>query len=160
MAFSTSSKFPNPAFNFSTNLWGKQVKFQEVTGLKAEMGFKEVRSGGVNNQVFKIPTVASYGDVTLKKGVFHQGDEKNSSSDLFTHLKKAVHFNSPYSLINKSIGDLRINLFNEEAKIVASWSLVNPSLLSWEIGTLNAQNNELAFETLVFSCSEIKHLLY
>ena len=160
MAFSTSKSFPNPAFLFSASLWGKEVKFNEISGLKAEMGFKEVRSGGNNNHHFKIPTVASYGDVTFKKGIVYFGEDNNNSASLFEHLSSAMHINSQYSLRNTSIDDINISLYNEEGLYVAAWQLVNPALLSWEISTLNAQANEIAFETLVFSCSEIKHDSY
>jgi len=160
MAFTTSTSFPAPAFLFSARLWGKEVKFHEINGLKAEMGFKEVRSGGNNNLHFKIPTVASYGDVTFKKGIIYFGEDNNNSEKLFKHLSDAVHINSQYSLIDSFIGDIEIMLYNEEGLYVCAWQLVNPALLSWEISTLNAQNNEIAFETLVFSCSEIKHSNY
>jgi phage tail-like protein len=156
----SNSNFPNPAFLFSASLWGQEVKFQEISGIKAEMGFKEVRSGGINNQVYKIPTVASYGDVTFKKGIINASEMVSSTADLFKRIKDLLHINAPYSLLNKTIGTIVINLNNEEGKSVCTWALVNPSLLSWEISTFNAQNNELAFETLVFSCSEIISSVY
>ncbi len=158
--FSKSDKFPNPAYLFSASLWGQNIKFHEISGLKAEMGFKEVRSGGSNNQVYKIPTVASYGDVTFKKGIISAGDSLSSTMDLFRKVKELLHINAPYSLLNKSIGNIIINLNNDKGNSVCTWALVNPSLLSWEISTMNAQNNELAFETLVFSCSEIISSVY
>ena len=155
-----SASFPNPAYLFSASMWGQNIDFQEITGLKAEMGFKEVRSGGSNNQVYKIPTVASYGDVTFKKGIIKSSEMVSSTADLFKRIKDLLHINAPYSLLNKSIGSIVIDLNNEQGKSVCTWTLVNPSLLSWEISTFNAQNNELAFETLVFGCSEIISSVY
>ena len=110
----TSNKFPNPAFLFSARLWGQEIKFQEISGITAEMGFKEVRSGGNNNQVFKIPTVASYGDVTFKKGIISQGDSVSSTFSLFKKIKELLHINAPYSLLNKTIGTIQIDLNNDK----------------------------------------------
>ncbi len=155
----SNSNFPVPAFNFTADVWGSKMEFQEISGLKAEMGFKEVRSGGFNNQIYKIPTVASYGDVTFKKGIISKG--KSKSKSFFDVIKSILHINAPHSLISASMSDITVSLYDETQKNkVCTWTLIHPSLLSWEVSTLNAQNNELAFETLVFSCTELKSSLY
>lgn len=160
------AKFPTPGFNFVANLPDiGRCEFQEINGLKGSMEFQEVRSGGYNNLHFKIPTKATYGDITLKRGIFWLVDTESSSNnkDALDKIAKYLYMNDPVAIkfpSKSQLPDISISLNNEAGLYVASWQLVNPSLLSWEISAFNAQNNELAFETLTFSCSEIKYSNY
>jgi phage tail-like protein len=43
--------------------------FSEVSGLQAEIEFEEIREGGVNDYVHKLPKITKYPNITLKRGI-------------------------------------------------------------------------------------------
>lgn len=140
-------KFPVPAFNFKVTIQGGAFLFSEVSGLKVTTEFQEVRSGGLNNMHFKIPTKTTYGEVSMKRGVFIDGDDGSSKE----RFKEIIKLDNPSSIHkNKQFGDITIQLLSEKKTVVYNWILTNPVLVSWEFPTMNASANEVAFETLVF----------
>jgi phage tail-like protein len=81
---------PMSVFNFyltlidSSNLLGTLISaalnyavagFTECTGLEATMEVMAYKEGGVNDYVRKFPTRASFGNITLKRGVISLSDE-------------------------------------------------------------------------------------
>lgn len=144
------AKFPIPAFNFRVTIEGMSMECSEVTGLKGTMEYQEVRSGTQSNYHFKIPTKMTYGDITFKRGVIRE-----ASKQFFSLTKSKSNFNNriPFA---KQWSDITIELLSEAEKIVCSWTLINPYILSWEFSNLNASSNELMFETLTFNCIEIQ----
>ena len=48
--------------------------FSEVSGLQAETEVEEVREGGVNDYVYKLPKGTKYQNLTLKKGMTISND--------------------------------------------------------------------------------------
>ena len=43
--------------------------FSEVSGLQAEIEFDEIKEGGVNDYVHKLPKITKYPNITLKRGI-------------------------------------------------------------------------------------------
>lgn len=64
------SVWPLPKFQFSVNMNGQLVSFQEVTGLDIEAQIIEYRSGDSKASTIKMPGMRKFGNVTLKKGIF------------------------------------------------------------------------------------------
>ena len=50
---------------------GDDNKFQEVSGLNAEVTTEEIREGGENNFSYRLPTGTKYGNLVLKRGYFN-----------------------------------------------------------------------------------------
>lgn len=153
-----ASTFPIPAFNFKVEIEGDSFLFSEVNGLKITTEFQEVRSGGLNNMHFKIPTKLTFGEVTMKRGIFsNQADKDKSSKDLFDALKKRIDLDQPKIFTGTQFKDINITLVTDAMDAnVCKWTLLNPALVSWELSSLAASNNDIAFETLVFQCSGMK----
>ena len=76
--------WPLPKFKFSVD-WGNiqsDIAFQEVSGLEAETQIIEYRgSNSPEYSTVKMPGIAKYGNVTMKRGIF-TNDKKKSSSQL------------------------------------------------------------------------------
>ena len=49
-------------------------RFQEVTGLSAEVSTEEFREGGLNEYAHRMPTGAKYGNLVLKRGFVDSTD--------------------------------------------------------------------------------------
>ncbi|NOS94068.1 MAG: phage tail protein, partial [Cyclobacteriaceae bacterium] len=70
---SQGAPWPMPKFRFSVD-WGNvqtNISFQEVSGLDAETQIIEYRDS--NSPIFstvKMPGIAKYGNVTMKRGIF------------------------------------------------------------------------------------------
>ncbi len=61
---------PYLSFRFLVEIQGLVVGgFSEVSGIQAETEFEEVREGGVNDHVHKLPKITKYSNLTLKRGV-------------------------------------------------------------------------------------------
>jgi len=148
------AKFPIPSFNFSVKIEGSDIECSEVTGLKGSVEFHEVRSGTHNNLLFKIPTKVTYGDVTFKKGVIREDNRQ-----LLDKIKAKMDMNSPYGF-KTQWDDISIVLKDEGQDNMYQWTMINPSLISWEFSALNAMSNEIAFETLVFNCIEVQTKIF
>lgn len=144
------ARFPIPSFNFEVSIEGTKVECSEVSGLKGTMEFHEVRSGTHNNLNFRIPTKVTYGDITFKKGVI-KGDPRQ----LISELSSNFDINANYAF-KSQWQNITIDLRNEANVPIYQWTLINPSLVSWEFSPFNAMSNELTFETLVFNCIEIR----
>src|SRR4030095_4962764 len=61
---------PYASFRFVVEINNIQVAgFSDCTGLQMEVKAFEYKEGGRNNTILKFPAHASYGNVTLKRGV-------------------------------------------------------------------------------------------
>ena len=61
---------PYVSFRFLVEIQGLIVGgFSEVSGLQAETETEDMREGGVNNYVHKLPKVTKYPNITLKRGI-------------------------------------------------------------------------------------------
>src|SRR5690606_1126800 len=65
--------YPLPSFHFKVEFNLKEAekdnRFQEVTGLTAEMTTEEIKEGGLNEYAHKVPVKGKYGNLTLKRGL-------------------------------------------------------------------------------------------
>ena len=153
-----SVKFPVSAFNFKVRIGGEGFRFSEVTGLKVTTEFKEVKAGGDNNNLYKIPMRTSCGEITFKRGVFKSdGTDEISTKNLLIKIKETLNFQSPVVALNpgekkmERLPDITVILTDEGGFTVTTWVLHKPSIVSYEISALSASSNEIAFETLVIA---------
>lgn len=138
---------PFGAFNFTVDLGdgvdGVAAGFAEVTGLSTEITYADYRNGNdkVSN-VRRIPTLASTGDVVLKRGVV--GDRR-----LFDWLT-AVRDGTP------SPRTVTISLLDEAREVVATWRLTNAQPRKWVGPTLVAKGGgDVAMEELHLTADRI-----
>lgn len=130
--------WPMPKFRFSVD-WGtikQNIAFQEVSGLEAETQIIEYRAS--NSTVFstvKMPGIAKYGNVTMKRGVFAKD---NSFWSWYNQIKM--------NTIKRQ--SVVIKLLDENGKPTMTWTLKNawPTKIS---GTdLKSDGNEVAVDTI------------
>ncbi|MEO9481957.1 MAG: phage tail protein [Ekhidna sp.] len=130
--------WPMPKFRFSVD-WGtikQNIAFQEVSGLEAETQIIEYRAS--NSTVFstvKMPGIAKYGNVTMKRGVFVKD---NSFWSWYNQIKM--------NTIKRQ--SVVIKLLDENGKPTMTWTLKNawPTKIT---GTdLKSDGNEVAVDTI------------
>ena len=135
---SENNVWPMPKFRFSVD-WGtiaQNLAFQEVSGLEAETQIIEYRAS--NSAVFstvKMPGIAKYGNVTMKRGVFAKD---NSFWNWYNQIKM--------NTIKRQT--VTIKLLDENGSPTMTWTLKNawPTKIT---GTdLKSDGNEVAVDTI------------
>ncbi len=110
-------------------------RFQEVTGLSAEVTTEEFREGGVNEYAHRLPTGAKYGNLVLKRGFI-------TNSSIGTWVRSTVE---NFKFEPK---DVTVILLNEQHDPLALWKFLGAYPVKWALSDLKAQENALAIESL------------
>jgi phage tail-like protein len=116
-------------------------------GLKVEFKSEAVKYGGEYHGEVKLPTLVSYGPVTLERAM-----EQGSSQKLQAWLGRLVANWMDYDdngLSDSPAGTLQIVLHDVYQNEVASWTLQGAYPVSWSGPALDAKQNAVALETLV-----------
>lgn len=116
----------------------EDVRFQEVSGLTAEVTTEELREGGLNEFAHRLPAGAKYGNLVLKRGYIH-------GSEVGAWCRQAIE-NFEFEP-----RDVTVTLLNEEHEPLAAWSLARAYPVKWSISDFKAQDNALAVESLELS---------
>lgn len=126
-------------FHFSVDFGGgtqtQDNRFQEVTGLSAEVSTEELREGGVNDYVHRLPIGAKYGNLVLKRGFI-------SDTEIAKWCRKGVE---DFSFEPK---DVTVTLLGANHQPVAAWMFLRAYPAKWSLSDLKAQENALAIESL------------
>lgn len=130
--------WPLPKFRFAVDLGGnlKNIAFQEVSGLDAETQIIEYRHG--NDPKFstvKMPGIAKYGNVTLKRGVF-------VNDNAFWNWHSKITMNT---IKRRTV---TIRLLDEAGKTTMSWTLTNAWPTKITSTDLKSDGNEVAIDTI------------
>jgi len=117
------------------------ARFQEVSGLSAELGVEEIIEGGENRFSHRLPTRGKYSNLILKRGLL-------TDSGLITWCKNAIeNFDFTPTTVD-------VTLLNENHMPVGdSYSFVNAWPVKWSISDFKAQENSIVVETLELSYS-------
>lgn len=129
--------WPLPSFSFQVS-WGSQQKlpFQEVSGLEAETQVIEYRhSNSKNYSTIKMPGIAKYGNITLKKGIF----VKDAT---FWGWYSAIVMNTyPRTTVV-------VQLLDENQAPTMTWTLKNAWVTKISGPSLKSDGNEVAIESI------------
>ncbi|HYY59243.1 MAG TPA: phage tail protein [Pyrinomonadaceae bacterium] len=127
---------PYAGFNFMLEIEGIQVAgFSECTGLQMEIKTFDYKEGGRNNSTLKFQEHASYGNVTLKRGV-------TLSNELIDWQLGAAEGGFQR-------GEFAIVLKDETGKQAAKrWNLIRAFPVKWTGPDLKANASEIAIESL------------
>ncbi|WP_158800358.1 phage tail protein [Pedobacter sp. L105] len=130
------------AFSFEVRIPGMsnegECNFQEIGGLKVDLGIEKIAEGGVNDFEHKFPKRAEYSNLTLKRGILR-------GSDLITWVNDAVR---NFNFTKKTI---YISLIDEQRAPTVRWRVVNAFPVGLDIAGFKAQENALAIETLTIA---------
>jgi phage tail-like protein len=132
----STSDWPLPRFHFEVK-WDTQVmSFQEVSGLDIQSEEIRYRSGSSPRfAVMKMPGIKTFGNVTMKKGVF-KGD--NKFWDWLNQIKMNTIARVPVT----------ISLLDEEGAPTMVWTLRNAWPTKISATDLKAEGNEVAIESI------------
>jgi phage tail-like protein len=123
-------------FNFLVDLGlGEEMGFSEVEVPSGEIEVIEYREGGDRvNSARKLPGLAKYPNVTLKRGI-------TGRTDLFEWWKSVRD-----GQVQRR--NVTITLLDEQRQAVLRWHLRDAFPVKIEGPSLNASGNEVAIETL------------
>jgi len=135
----STNLWPMPKFYFKVVMNSTEISFQEVSGLDTESQPIEYRHG--NNPLFstiKMPGIAKYGKVTMKKGVF-------ISDNKFWEWYNQIKMNT----IKKEA--VIISLLDETGNPTMTWTLTNAFPTKITAADIKTDGNEVAIETIEIS---------
>ena len=137
--------WPMPKFNFEVDLGTelKGVAFQEVSGMDVEVQIIEYRHS--NSKLFspeKMPGIAKYGNVTMKRGIF-----VNDNS--FWDWHKEIKMNT---IKRRTV---LIKLLDEEGSVTMQWQLNNAWPTKISSTDLKSDGSEVAIDTLEVAHEEL-----
>lgn len=111
------------------------IKFQDVSGLNAEVGVEEVKSGGENRFSHRLPTRAKYNNLVLKRGMLID----SGLVKWFTDAVENFSF-SPATII--------VKLLDKDHQPLQSWSFIKAWPVKWSISDFKATDNAIVVETI------------
>ena len=128
---------------FGQNSKTKDNRFQEVTGLSGEITTEELKEGGENRFIHRLPTGAKYGNLVLKRGYLED-------SDVADWCRRAIE---EFTFSPK---DIVVTLLNEEHEPLVNWQFLRAYPVKWSVSDLKAQENGLAVESLELAYSRFR----
>ncbi|GJL65137.1 MAG: phage tail protein [Nitrospirales bacterium] len=113
----------------------QDIRFQEVTGLSAEISTEEFREGGLNEYAHKLPTGAKYGNLVLKRGLVTGSEVRDWIRDAVENFQFEPR-------------DVSVILLNQEHEPLVTWNFLGAYPVKWSLSDLKAQDNALAIESV------------
>lgn len=131
---------PYAGYNFLLEIDSVRVAgFSECSGLQMEIKTFDYKEGGRNNSTLKFPEHASYGNVTLKRGVTVSNELIGWQLDAAEGRFKRV----------TSVGISFAIIFRDETgEAVKRWNLIRAFPVKWTGPDLKAAGSEIAIESL------------
>ena len=136
-------KYPPVGFHFVVTFQlvpqiPQDFRFQEVTGLDAEIEMESFSEGGQNRFTWQLPRKARYSDITLKRGMF-------IGSGIILWCRNALE-NFVFEPVN-----ITIALLNDKHVPIQAWYVVNAIPKKWSVSGFNAQENSIVVESITLS---------
>lgn len=115
-------------------------RFREVEGLSAELDVETVTEGGENRFSHKLPGVAKYPDLILKRGLLTSSVVRNWVED---------------ALQNLSIDPITVwvTLLNEEHEPLKTFTVNNAWPKKWDVSSFNAESSDIVVESMELAYS-------
>lgn len=134
---------PYVGYQFLVEIRGLIVAgFTEVSGLQAETEFEEIKEGGVNDHVHKLPKITKYPNITLKRGI--------TDSDVLWKWHREVvggQFKRK---------DCFVVLLDNQRNEKWRWYFTDAYPVKWTGPDLKADSSAIAIETLELAHNGIK----
>ena len=115
-------------------------RFREVDGLSSELDVETVTEGGENRFAHKLPGIAKYPDLILKRGLLTSSVVRDWARD---------------ALVNFDIKPITVwvTLLNEEHEPLKSFTVNDAWPKKWEISGFNAESSEIVVESMELAYS-------
>lgn len=127
------NQYPLTKFHFRVEWGGQNGSFQEVTGLAGEIKSVTYRSGDDKSFIKQqIPGMKSFGALTLKRGTFPND----------------IEFFKWWNSSPPERRDLVIQLLNTNHNPVMTWKIIRAFPTKVNATDLNANNDEVAIESI------------
>jgi phage tail-like protein len=140
--------YPPTGFHFKVEFIGvpgmgsdKEQRFLEVGGLSFEIETEELREGGENRFVYKLPKRMKFPNLTLKRGLL-------KGTALLEWFKSAMRTYFTVVIYDFKPADIIITLMDERDEALAIWKVVQAYPLKWTTSDFKASDNSIVVETL------------
>jgi len=131
------------AFRFVVELDAMLVAgFSEVSGLEAQTEVEEIREGGENGYIHRLPKGTRYSSIVLRRGL-------SSSQELWNWYDQA----SRGTIARKSGSIILMKPSGEE---LCRWNFFGAYPIRWSGPSLNAASSDVAIETIELAHNGIK----
>jgi phage tail-like protein len=108
--------------------------FSEVSGLEVNTEFEEIKEGGVNHFIHKLPKISKYPNLVLKRGI-------TSSDVMYKWYQNVV-----MGIIERKL--LTVILVNAQKTELKKWMYESAFPVKWTGPDLKADSNTLAIESV------------
>ncbi len=111
------------------------IRASEVSGLSVSVETENIKEGGQNEYIQKLPTYPQYPNMIIKRAM-----------DVDAHLYKWLA-NSITTFTFIPI-PLTVLMLSENQEPILTWRVANAYPVKWEVSTLQADQSNLAIESL------------
>jgi phage tail-like protein len=144
---------PVAGFHFVVNFLGVglpdiDMRFQEVSGISADLETTELKEGGENRFVHKLPVRAKFPNLVLKRAAYPV------PSMVLEWAKDAI-YNFDFRPV-----DVQVFLLNDMHLPVKGWNFVSAYPVKLQTSNLNAKNNELVIQTLELAYKYARQIFF
>jgi phage tail-like protein len=132
-------------FHFGIEIDGiTDCLFDEVTGLDAKMEVFEVKEGGLNSHIHKLPGRISHSPITLKRGM-------TTSSELWDWYVNVMTKSDRQNLLK----DISILQFDQTRTEKQRWNLKGAFPVKWVGPNFKASDSQLAIESIELAYQDL-----
>ena len=150
----SSDYYPPASLSFEVRFAGApgpvDASFAEVSGLDSERHVTELREGGENRFVHRLPAARKSPNVVLKRGLMA------ASSDLFRWCKDSLESDFRQKLTPRS---LTVSLLDRNGKPMMTWALANAWPVKWSVAAFDASKSSVAMETIELAYTTMERKL-
>jgi phage tail-like protein len=111
------------------------MRFQDVSGLSAEVGIEELQEGGENRFTHRLPTRAKYPNLVLKRGML-------TDSGIIGWFREAIED------FEFSPATVLVKLLDHEHEPLVTWNFMRAWPVKWVVSDLKATENSIVVETI------------
>lgn len=142
-------EYPQVGFHFSVFFqldpqFENDGRFQEVSGLNAEIISKEVKEGGDMEKIKYVPCSVKYSDLTLKRGKFLGSGVIHWFNQVLENINQGTLGQVPTT-------NIMVSLLDEAHEPVYSWFIQNARPKKLSISAFNAEQNNIVIEEMTFT---------
>lgn len=142
-------EYPILAFYFRVEINGTEISFQEVSGLKAKVGFAKYRHGDSENfHAINVPGIVEFDPLVCRKGLIE--DDENLTELFNDMFEEKAYYNQEDKF------DMEVEVLNPDGEVVMAYLIEGAFPEEISGPKLNALANEIAIEEMVFRYDSMK----